>query len=334
MQDASRETTADPALDLVRTEIPPDKPDWTENICWTMHDPQTGISLYGHMGRMQPDQSIWEGLSLVYLPGGQVLVNRSLGTSTSEARNQEYECKPIVANKAWHYRFSGAMQRVDAKTMRTRPIPDESSEIVTYNLGYDAIQPIYNMHGAALDSDRVHLEQAAVVKGYFVIAGKRTDIECMGYRDHSVSRRTFKTLESETWAHCAFPSGKAFSILQVSRSEVQILKGQVFRDGVMEVATATGYPDLFDTEGHPREGFVRLQTASGEIEIGCEVVGQRYACFNLLPPTGLRPGLDLSNPENMAAIQCPARYRWDGETGYGWLERIRPTRAIAEGASV
>ncbi len=328
MNNTELHNKVDIAIDLIRTEIPSDKPDWTENICWTMHDPGTGICLYGHMGRMQPDRSMWEGLSLVFLPEGGVLVNRSLGVNTSQARNSEYECKPIIANKVWQYRFEGTMQRADANVLRTRPIGVEPSEAVSYHLVYDAVQPVYNMHDSNLGSERMHLEQGALVRGYFVIGGKRIEVSCTGYRDHSVSRRTFRTLDSETWAHCAFPSGKVFSLLQVSRQEVQILKGQVFENGQMRIAASDCYPDLVDTAGNPHIGVVRLQTDAGQAELKCEVPNARFVPFNLLPPTGLRPGLDLSNAGYMTAIECPAIYTWDGETGYGWLERIRPTRAI------
>ena len=41
---SSVETAADPAIDLIRTEIPPDKADWTENLCWTLHDPHSGFA--------------------------------------------------------------------------------------------------------------------------------------------------------------------------------------------------------------------------------------------------------------------------------------------------
>ena len=32
----------DPSLDLIRTQIPEGKPDWTENIAFWMHDPGSG----------------------------------------------------------------------------------------------------------------------------------------------------------------------------------------------------------------------------------------------------------------------------------------------------
>ena len=277
---------------------------------------------------MQPDRSIWEGLSLVYLPDGSVLVNRSLGVSASGARNKEYECMPILANKMWQYRFEGTMLRGDPQALRHRLVVDEPQEPVSYHLIYKAVQPVFNLHQAKADTDRMHLEQGSWVRGFFVIGGVRIEVYCTGYRDHSVSRRTFRTLDSESWAHCTFPSGKTFGLLQVSRQEVQILKGQVFESGRMRVAGADSYPDLVDTMGHPDAGVIRLQTDTGPVEIEWEVPGPRSVAFNLLRPLGLRPGLDRSNPENMAAVQCPAIYRWDGETGYGWLERTRPVRLL------
>ena len=319
---------ADADMDLIRTHIPADKPDWTENICWTMHDPITGISLYGHMGRMQPDRSIWEGLSLVYLPDGALLVNRSLGASVTGARNNAYECAPILANKTWQYRFDGAMQRVDARALRKRPVGDEPQESVSYQLIYDAVQPVFSLHGPSTGSERMHLEQGARVRGYFVIEGQRIEVDCTGYRDHSVSQRTFKTLDSESWAHCTFPSGKTFGLLQVSRQELKFLKGQVFEGGRMRIASAEGYPALVDTAGNPQAGVIHLLTDAGPIHIEWQVADSRFALFNLLRPLGLRPGLDLTDPEGMAALQCPAVYTWDGEHGYGWLERTRPIAVL------
>jgi hypothetical protein len=34
---------------------------------------------------MQPNRSIWEGMSLIFLPNGELLVNLSLGVSLAEA---------------------------------------------------------------------------------------------------------------------------------------------------------------------------------------------------------------------------------------------------------
>lgn len=322
-------STTDPRLDLIRTEIPEGKPDWTENIAWMMHDPTTGISMFAHLGRMQPDRTLWEGLTLLYLPSGDVLVNRNLGVCLGEAKTPEYHYRPIVPMKIWHFQFDGMMQRVNPGELRTRPVADEPFEYVIYDLVFEGVQPVYNMHDSTLASEaerKMHLEQGGTVKGAVVIGGQRHHIDCTMVRDHSVSERTYKTLDLESWANCTFPSGKIFTILEVKRQEIQIMQGQVFRDGKFEKVSAQSVADLHNTAGEPYTGTIKLQVASGDIEIQYEVIGKQYANFNLMRPVGLRPGIDINNQEFMNATQCPAKFTWDGEVGYGWLERVRPHR--------
>jgi hypothetical protein len=320
----------DPVIDEIRSSIPEDKPDWTENLCWTMHDPRSGISLYGHLGRMQPNRAIWEGLSLIYLPNGQLLVNRSLGVSVAAARNAEYDYRPLVPLKLWRYCFEGVAQRVDPRDLRTRPLGDEPFEAVSYDLIWESLQPVYDMHNSERGSERMHLEHGGTVKGAFTIGGQRVTVNCTGYRDHSVSQRTFTTLNSETWAHCAFPSGKVFSILEVSRVERQVLHGQVYENGRMLHATPQMVPDLDDSSGRPHHGVIRAATEKGEVEVEWQTIDGRFVPFNLLEPVGMRPGIDRSRADAMVAVQCPARFVWDGEGGYGWLERTRPLRALQD----
>jgi hypothetical protein len=320
----------DPVIDEIRRSIPDDKPDWTENICWTLHDPGAGISLYGHVGRMQPNRAVWEGLSLIYLPDGQALVNRSLGVSLGAARNGEYDCRPVVPLRLWRYGFEGLAQRVNPHDLRARPVGDEPFEPVSYDLTWEALQPVYNMHGSEPGTERMHLEHGGTVKGAFTIGGRRIAVNCTGYRDHSVSRRTFTTLNTETWAHCAFPSGRIFSILEVSRAERQVLHGQVYVGGRMLHASPRAVPDLEDSSGRPHRGVIRAATDEGEVEVEWEAIDGRFVPFNLLAPVGMRPGIDRSKPEAMVAVQCPARFVWEGEQGHGWVERTRPLRVLKD----
>ena len=212
----------DPALDRIRTSIPEGKPDWTENIAWTMHDPKTNVSIFGHLGRLQPNRRIWEGLSLLYLPDGSAYANRSLGVSLSEARNGHYHYQPLIPGKLWRLTFDGAAQRAEPADLRQRAIGDEVLEEMAYDLLFEAIEPVFNMHKSSLPSARMHLEHAGRMRGVVKIGQEAFDIDCTGYRDHSVSQRTFTTLDSETWAHAAFPSGRVFSLLEVTRGDRRI----------------------------------------------------------------------------------------------------------------
>jgi hypothetical protein len=319
---------ADPALDLIRRQIPDGKPNWTENIAFWMHDERAAVRLYAHLGRMQPDRSIWEGLSLVFLPNGELLVNRSLGVNVAAARNGEYDYGPIVPNKLWRFEFRGVAQRAAAQQLAQRPVGDDPHEVLSYDLVFEAVQPVFNMHASGPASERMHLEQGGAVKGSFVIAGERVEIDCTGYRDHSVSERTFTTLDSETWANCVFSSGKVFSLLEVSRGDRQILEGQVYRGGRMQMAKPVLVPKLADATGSPHEFTIELEVGRELIAIAAETVRPLSCTFNLLSPTGMRPGVNPSGTDMMVAVQCPTRYRWDGEVGHGWLERTRRLRDL------
>jgi len=320
----------DPVIDLIRTQIPDDAPDWTENIAWWMHDPAAGIAIYAHLGRLQSDRTIWEGLSLIFLPDGGMLVNRSLGVSPTAARNGEYDYRPLLPAKLWRFDFDGVAQRVDPRALRQRPLGDEPFERAAYALTFEAVQPVFNMHQSDAKSERMHLEHGGRIKGMVTIGGARHAIDCTGYRDHSVSRRTFTTLDTETRSNCVFPSGRVFSILEVSRGEQHLLEGQVHIDGVMQFARPVGVPELTDSAGAPHEGVISVETASGRHDIKWQTIGQRFVPFQLLRPVGMRPGIDRSDPENMVAVQCPARFEWDGEVGFGWMERTRPLKALCD----
>jgi hypothetical protein len=320
----------DPALDLIRTSIPEGKPDWTENIAWSMNDPASGISIYGHLGRMQPDRRIWEGLSLIFLPDGGMLVNRSLGVSVAEARNAEYFYEPVVPTKTWRLTFEGVAQRVDSQALRKRPVGDEPFEAASYDLVFEARQPVFNMHRSDIDSERMHLEHGGHIKGTVSAGGRRFEIDCTGYRDHSVSQRTFTTLDTETWSNCVFPSGRIFSILEVSRSGRQLLEGQVYVGGTMQRARPVVVPQLSDSTGSPHAGIITVESESRRHDIHWEARPSRFLPFQLMRPVGMRPGIDRSDPTNLLVVQCPATFRWNDEVGYGWLERTRPLHAVAD----
>jgi hypothetical protein len=318
----------DPAIDLIRTSIPEGKPDWTENIAWTMHDPKCNVSIFGHLGRLQPDRRIWEGFSLLYLPDGSAYANRSLGVSLSEARNGHYHYQPLIPGKLWRYAFNGVAQRVKPEALHRRAVADEAFEETGYDLLFEAIEPVFNMHKSDLASERMHLEHAGRIRGVVKAGGRAFEIDCTAYRDHSMSQRTFTTLDTETWAHAAFPSGRIFSLLEVMRGDRRILEGHIREDGTMHLAHPLAIPTLADLAGNPDSGVIRLESGGGRVEIRWELVKAPYVPFQLLRPVGMRAGIDPADETSCVVLECPAKFIWDDEIAYGWLERTRPLSAL------
>ncbi len=318
----------DPAIDLIRQNIPDGKPDWTENIALTVYDPRANVSLFGHLGRLQPDRRIWEGLSLLYLPDGSAYANRSLGLSLGAARNGDYHYQPLIPGKLWRYTFNGVAQRVNPEDLRRRAVADEPFVEAGYDLLFEAIEPVFNMHKSDLASERMHLEHAGRMRGVVKIGGQAFEMDCTAYRDHSMSQRTFTTLDSETWVNAAFPSGRVFSALEVSRGERGILEGHTYEDGEMRLAHPFEVPSLADLAGNPASGVIVFERDAGRGEIHWELAAAPYVPFQLLRPVGMRAGVDHADKTSCVVLECPARFIWDGEVGYGWLERTRPLGAL------
>jgi hypothetical protein len=318
----------DPAIDLIRTSIPEGKPDWTENIAWTMYDPTSNVSIFGHLGRLQPDRRIWEGFSLLYLPDGSAYASRSLGVSLSEARNGDYQYQPLIPGKLWRYTFNGVAQRVKPEDLQRRAIADEVFEEACYDLLFEAIEPVFNMHKSDLASERMHLEHAGRMRGVVKIGSKVFDIDTTAYRDHSMSQRTFTTLDSETWANAAFPSGRVFSLLEVTRGDRRILEGHIYENGTMRLAHPIEIPSLADLAGNPGSGVISLESGGKRHDIQWDIVAAPYVPFQLLRPVGMRAGVDHADKTSCVVLECPAKFIWGGEVGYGWLERTRPLSSL------
>jgi hypothetical protein len=95
-------------------------------------------------------------------------------------------------------------------------------------------------------------------------------------------------------------------------------------------ATPQVVPDLEDSAGHPHRGVIRAASEGREIEVEWETIDGRFVPFNLLQPVGMRPGIDRARVDSMVAVQCPAKFVWEGEQGYGWLERTRQLRVLKD----
>jgi len=317
-----------------RIHIPPNGIDnWSENLLVWGHDPVAGLSFWTHMSRMTHNPEIWEGVAYVLLPDGDVLVHRSFGTSRTECVvNQEYRYTPVVPGKTWHYRFSGMAQRAKSTDLAQRMIDNEPHEPVSYDLIFDGVHPIFDFAGddmAEQDWATMHLEQGGTIRGIMTVKGKNHYINCTGYRDHSVGPRTNAVLLSETWAHVVFPSGRCFSGLQITEEghKNPLRAGYIYEDGQMKSLKPTLLPELNDANGNPTSFQVEGSCGERTVKLSGEMTGP-YMVMTLLVPIGIGSGFDFSSPELTGVVEAPAVFNWDGETGYGWIERIRRVEAL------
>lgn len=309
-------------IQLLNTEIE----NWSENLLVLGCDEKAGISFYSHLGRMPYDPLIWEGVAYILLPGGECLVHRSMGKSAAHARiNQEYSYTPVVPGQIWTFHFDGLAQRATSQELSQRPIYSEKYEPLSFDLVFNGIHPTHDFHDSLKDQAwaKMHLEQAGEITGIISFGGKNYPIDCIGYRDHSAGPRSYVSLKQEAWALAHFPSGRVFSALYVEASGHPPLKsGYIYDSGEIKSIELTDFPRLSNSRGGPDNFSVKAVCGGSALSLTGAMLGP-FITATLPNPSGILAGFKADAGELNAVVMAPATYEWDGETGIGWIERIR-----------
>jgi hypothetical protein len=162
-------------------------------------------------------------------------------------------------------------------------------------------------------------EQLCRASGTLRIGDEEHRISGAGNRIRRQGIRRVATLWGHAWQAALFPDGRGFAYIAYPPrrdGKPTLNEGHVFLgDGELVPARVVGPPWLSSLAAAGQDVSFRLETAQGTFEIEGETVA---STFMVMPPE-IAGGLQLQ--------QCIARYRWDGETAPGMLER---SIAIAE----
>lgn len=322
---------------LIDTPIPP-IPGESENLVFFGHDPNTGLSFWSHMGRLAPDGSIWEGIFALYLPDGSVLSHRSIGRSVLTPATAQIRYEPTQPSQRWAIHLDGVAQRIALADTGARPVslvhgpgtsaaPRDPYEPLRVDLEFSGTSPVHDTDVSGQDWGTLHIHQLGRIRGTVKFGSRTVAVDFAGGRDHTRGPRDFTTLAGEWWATCTFPSGRSIDLLQTWHTDGAVWFSGVIRDGngTSEVRRLDPVP-LFDTLGRPAEFEIKLETDSASVGITTTVLNGLP--YTLVRPTGFLPGVVDVDASTLIAVEGAARYTWDGESAYGWIERCRPLRDL------
>lgn len=327
--------TASPSVDSLSPtnpadELPhptrPDTPLWSENYAWVGYDPAAQVGFMAHLGRTPFDQELWRGTAVAFLPGEDLLIAKTVGRppTPEQAGNGSMllTCREPFVN--WHLGFEGAGRRTSRAAVASQLVPDTELDLLRFDLEFAALSPVWDL-GAAMgnqDWGHAHHEQAGRYRGTVTAGSQRHAIDCTGFRDHTTGPRDFGHLRRTFWAHGEFPSGRVFCVLRIwDPSDTASLNQGFIYDGEKLIpAVPTELPTLTSPDGSPHRFTVHAD-APGPIEITGEVV--HSTAFMMSEPNDLAVGTDHGHPGTKVIVEAPTRYEWDGEVGWGWVERSR-----------
>ena len=315
---------------------PPPIPNWTENIWWIAYDPVTGIGVAAHLGSTRHDFNVIRQTIVVALPEGRLATDVSVGGLPNSyaprtpriARGATLVMECVDPFREWRVSSNGVAQ-IGKATDLWNNSPRQSQRVpLQLDLRGECLGPVW-MAGAGDDVEHMqkqewaksHYQQTIRLRGAIELDGVRHEFNGTGYRDHSRGPRDFSSWSGHALFTAPFSSGRSFGLMALfgPGGATTYSSAYVVRDGILQ-------------RGKP--GEVRrvstdvLNGESGAFEL---VIGGRterihyrvHACslLSMLAPYDVTPGLYRDRPGGIALCDAFGSFEWDGETGYGILER-------------
>jgi hypothetical protein len=312
-----------------------DIPNWSENLLFWAHDGACKTAIFVHFSRLTPDPRMWEGVVAILRAGGEALIDRRIGFSPELADNGPMAFECIEPNRRWRLRFKGTAQAVSSAALAAGDDFPDAPERLEVDLLFDAVNPVWSLGAEAKQQDwaSFHTQQGGRINGFIRIGETPLWLDCLGFRDHSVGARTYNGLVGNFWACCVFPGGRSFMAFKVWSEHLQQPMSRGFiatRDTIEEIEIFQA-PDLAGADGAPRD--VAIVLGQGQVRHEIAGHGETSITFHLTRPIGMRFGYRADDAAMCIDTHVAMEYSWDGETGYGWLERIRRAGYLAgEGA--
>jgi hypothetical protein len=300
--------------------------EYSENLIMMGYDPASEHSFYWHWSRMHADPDLWEGLIAIYRPGGELLVERHFGkhgNNVDVADSGHCSFTVEAPLQRWHARFEGSAARANTVEAARDLVADSGEVSLRADLVFEGISPVFSA-GAAMDNQDWgdgHLEQAGRVTGTIVIEGDEITLDCStAFRDHTWGRRNYEGLDRHAWCYGIFPSGRIFLVLEAWHDpDEHACFGFVVEDGTMVLARPVQTPDLKDPAGEPRRFTIALESSVGDMTVNVEML--HAMSFHLKAPLEMPLGTDWGAERNTINVEGPTVCDWNGERGYGWIER-------------
>jgi hypothetical protein len=323
----------DPAIDI---PIPP-VPGQSENLVFFGVDQGADLAFWCHLGRLAPDGSIWEGIFALYLPDDRVLSHRSVGRSVLTPATAEIQCDPVEPLRQWSIHLDGVAQQVAKPDAGAGPVtlchgPGDSRVSSPYEpLGVDILftgtSPVFDTDVSGQGWGKTHIHQLGRFAGTVKYGSRARAVDFVGGRDHTRGPRDYTSMAGEWWATCTFPSGRRLDLLQTWRTDGFVWSSGAVHDGYRShVVSQMERVPLSDTLGRPANFDLTFTLGSGPITVAATALdGFPYT---LIRPTGFLPGQVAVDPDTLLVVESPAQFEWDGEVGFGWIERCRQLREL------
>ncbi|MDY0013947.1 MAG: hypothetical protein RBS40_13765 [Rhodocyclaceae bacterium] len=304
-----------------------DLPMWSETRWAGCFNPDQGVGLYLHAGRLRGKLDWWWAQTAIYLPGGRVAVDRSWVRHPADTGVNTPNLDLRVADVGWSARFDGIVELSSSAALARAPGGNSAPSVpARFEVTADGSRPWWDMFALVTtkqDFGDMHVEQMGRCQGSLQVGDEQFRLDGISYYDHSSGVRDWTHFHSHHFALIAMPD-YTLHLGQTYTSPTEARKGGgvwFTQDGTQRRISRSEMPRISDVLGNPTE-FDWLIKVEGQEMI------YRVGVLHTFPSTITFDndninGIDWLIPgDPLYPIECQVRVTApDGAVGYGHIER-------------
>jgi len=335
----STDDAADDAADDLAGPWPPetdlpqvgyqDPPDHLEAYWLYGYDPAARVGHYLYLAGEKGDGDPRRESLFLLLPDGSVLAQGGSGGNshgrTAAGDRLQLEC--LEPFRRWRGRYAGPVHRLAGHEIVAGPKPGSDLVDAAVQLEVEQVAAPWNTEGdwgELPPSLRYHQFYRAA--GTVEVGGESYSFAGPGFRSHSRRTRDQSGFTGHAIINGLFPSGRGFGLLRyrATMSRPERGRGFLYVDGVLHDADVVRFPYLSQAVNGGEQLTIELRAAGHHAVIAVETLASTFVTPS---PEGRRYGAHPGGPGTVISPSF-ARYTWDGETGYGGLERSALRTAV------
>ena len=309
------------------------EPLWAESFLSYTYSPAAGVGTWIHLAHLPGAADLWETVLVVTLPDHERLAARVIAPATLTPGRIE------TAGLTWEIlepfgrcriAFRGGARRVSAADLDSGPLAD--GPISGIDLAYEGVAatPPFDygrsIEGQAWGSG--HLELNETCTGRLTLDDRSVALDGIAWRDHSWGPRDFTRFGHHVFLQAFFPhSGRAIMAvgLYPDPPAPHVLLGLL---SDRESLTAVQVNRIFSATEHAAHVPLtcELQHETRTARVTAHALADVPVAF--MGTSQLGVGAVQAASASHAWVARFARMDWDGETGWGTVERSQPLSEV------
>jgi hypothetical protein len=307
-----------------------DPPDHLEAYWLYGYDPASGLGHYLYLAAEKGDAMLRRESVFLLLPDGSVLAQGGSGRHSrgAVAAGDRLRLECLEPFRRWRGRYDGPVYRLAGDEIVAGPRPDAELLDAAVDIEVESVAAPWNTEGDwGEQPPSLRYHQFYEARGTVEAAGRSYSFAGPGFRSHSRRRRDTPGFAGHAIINGRFPSGRGFGLLRYRATADRPERGRGFLcvDGVIHDADVVSWPRLDRAVPRGERLTIELRAGRHRAVIAAETIASAF-----VTPTPRGRGYGAHPGDGPGTVLSPAfaRYEWDGETGYGGLERSALRTAV------